>query len=353
MRAMKTFTSLMGIAFVTLAGCAVDQNGTGGGGAGTGSGGAGTGGGVAAGGAGGQAGATAVAGGRSGTGGRSSAGGSGGTGGLGVGGSGGASGKGGSTASTGGSGGNVADGGAADAVLLCDGVPPPDAGCPYLTPIWTCVPIDMGDVWMFTCPSPPPPDGGAAVDARGDGPRASEGGRRDGATDIANLDANTDAKACGKNPAEACRTSQDQCIPSSCGCSNGTWVCTADCGGGRNCTDSGTGKADASKAGVACGNTFCTPSEYCCSPTCGECAPQDVVCIAIACEPPSTWACNSDADCRVASDYCTGCDCRALGPGGTLATCPGTGVQCLTDPCTSKVARCIDSQCAVVSAISM
>ena len=36
------------------------------------------------------------------------------------------------------------------------------------------------------------------------------------------------------NPAEACRTA-NSCLPSSCKCSAGSWVCTKDCGGGRNC----------------------------------------------------------------------------------------------------------------------
>lgn len=40
----------------------------------------------------------------------------------------------------------------------------------------------------------------------------------------------------GENPSWACRTSTEDCIPSACGC-NGSdgWFCTADCGGGKNC----------------------------------------------------------------------------------------------------------------------
>ena len=347
MRAAKTLTSLMGIAFLGLAGCAVDQGGTS---KGTGTGGSGTGtGGAAGNGAGGQGGAPPATGGRNGSGGRTGGGGSVGTGGSGVGGSGGESGKGGST---GGSGGKLTDGGSADALLLCDGVPSPDAGCPYLTPTWSCVPINSGDVWMYTCPNPPPPDGGKVTDVRGDGPRAADADRRDGAADVANLDAGADAKTCGQNPAEACRSPQNQCIPSSCSCNNGIWACTADCVGGRDCPDAGPPKADASNAGIPCGNTFCTGSDYCCNANCGNCAPKGAACIAIACEPPSTWACNSDADCQISADYCTGCDCRALGPGGTVSTCPSGGVQCLMDPCASKVARCSAGQCVVASGVS-
>jgi hypothetical protein len=48
-------------------------------------------------------------------------------------------------------------------------------------------------------------------------------------------------------------------------------------------------------------------------------------------------------------DYCTGCDCRALGPGGALATCTGPGVRCLVAPCASKVARCLEGQCVAAA----
>jgi|GEM_PF-1826644 len=303
MRGTKTLTTLVGFALLGGAGCDVDRSGTSGGGPGTGGGGSGTGG-VAGSGAGGQAGGTAASGGRAGTGGQIGSGGGFGSGGLGVGGSGGPGGGGGSTGSSGGAGGGASDAGSADAVLLCDGVPPPDAGCPYLTPIWTCLPIDRGDIWMYTCPDPPLPDGGVAADARQDGARAPDGNRRDGAPDAANPDV-------------------------------------------------ATPKGDANNASIACGNTFCTGSDYCCNANCGTCAPRGAGCTAIACDPPSTWVCNSDADCRVEADYCTGCDCRVLGIGGTLATCTGPGVQCLLDPCTSKVALCSNGQCVVADTFSI
>jgi hypothetical protein len=38
------------------------------------------------------------------------------------------------------------------------------------------------------------------------------------------------------NPAEACRTSANACLPSTCKCSGGNWACTRDCGGGRTCS---------------------------------------------------------------------------------------------------------------------
>jgi hypothetical protein len=49
------------------------------------------------------------------------------------------------------------------------------------------------------------------------------------------------APACqGGNPAQRCRISSSDCLPSACGCDAGNWVCTADCGGGRLCPDGGS-----------------------------------------------------------------------------------------------------------------
>lgn len=58
-------------------------------------------------------------------------------------------------------------------------------------------------------------------------------------------------------------------------------------------------------------------------------------------------ACRSDADCRTFSDYCTGCDCRALSTTERDPVCPGPGVQCLIDPCDSKQAVCRAGQCQI------
>lgn len=58
-------------------------------------------------------------------------------------------------------------------------------------------------------------------------------------------------------------------------------------------------------------------------------------------------ACASDADCHAVSDYCTGCDCRALATGQTLPACPGPGVQCFADPCMNKSAVCVQGTCRI------
>jgi hypothetical protein len=60
-------------------------------------------------------------------------------------------------------------------------------------------------------------------------------------------------------------------------------------------------------------------------------------------------ACVTDADCRLVDDYCTGCDCRALGRTDPDPTCSGPGVQCLVAPCASKKPACQAGQCAAAS----
>lgn len=91
---------------------------------------------------------------------------------------------------------------------------------------------------------------------------------------------------------------------------------------------------------VACGDNVCAPGDVCCNPSCGICTPPDGVCIQIACEPPTTGGCTSDADCRTFSDYCTGCDCRALGTSEPDPFCDGPGVRCFADPCMNQTATC-------------
>lgn len=61
----------------------------------------------------------------------------------------------------------------------------------------------------------------------------------------------------------------------------------------------------------------------------------------------STGACQTNADCRAQADYCTGCDCVALGPGEVVRECAGPGVNCLVEPCGSKTARCVSGKCAM------
>jgi hypothetical protein len=291
---------------------------------------------AASGGTSGQAGATATTGG----GGAASAGKAGSTGS----GSGGISGGGGSSGAT------AIDGGAA--VQGCDANPQDiDVDCGYGTPIsWYCVRTNTGEVsWIVNCPVPPSDGGG--VDGMSDAGSDRPGDAIDASVDAPGPDATSDGKICtGPNPANQCRKSANDCVPSSCTCSNGTWMCTADCSAAKSlCPDAGADKADSGGASIPCGNTLCSAGQYCCNLNCSICAPTGGACIALACEPPSTWACASDSDCTLKDDYCTGCDCRALGPKGSLATCSGSGVQCLVAPCASKIARCLAGQCVAGS----
>jgi hypothetical protein len=64
---------------------------------------------------------------------------------------------------------------------------------------------------------------------------------------------------------------------------------------------------------------------------------------------PAPGACETDADCRTFSDYCTGCDCRALSSCQKDPVCPGPGVQCFVDPCRDQTASCVGGQCVLSS----
>jgi hypothetical protein len=61
--------------------------------------------------------------------------------------------------------------------------------------------------------------------------------------------------------------------------------------------------------------------------------------------PPGPIVCRSDQDCRLVADYCTGCDCRALGRGEPDPVCAGPGVQCFANPCLNQAAACVAGRC--------
>jgi hypothetical protein len=131
-----------------------------------------------------------------------------------------------------------------------------------------------------------------------------------------------------------CTTEAGVCNPPpGCNADAGT-VCPAVCYG--TCARSG--------GGVACGKAQCAAGQVCCNASCGICTPPGGVCTQQLCDET---ACRADSDCRLFSDYCTGCDCRALGVGAPDPTCPGPGVQCLIDPCDNKRAVCARGACAV------
>jgi hypothetical protein len=101
--------------------------------------------------------------------------------------------------------------------------------------------------------------------------------------------------------------------------------------------------------GVACGKAKCAGGQVCCNASCGICTPPGGVCTQQVCTDSAPGSCRTDADCRLFSDYCTGCDCRALPPGAPDPTCPGPGVQCFVNPCMGKIAVCKSGACAVAT----
>ena len=109
-------------------------------------------------------------------------------------------------------------------------------------------------------------------------------------------------------------------------------------------------------SGVACGTKTCAAGQICCNASCGICTPPDGVCTQQICSSPAdaagtppTTACQKDDDCRLFSDYCTGCDCRALGKTDKDPTCAGPGVRCLVDPCGNRMAICQAGKCTAVT----
>lgn len=63
--------------------------------------------------------------------------------------------------------------------------------------------------------------------------------------------------------------------------------------------------------------------------------------------PASSAVCQSDADCRVFSNYCGGCACTVLMQGDADPSCAGAEVQCLVDPCQGRRAVCTEGACTV------
>ena len=113
----------------------------------------------------------------------------------------------------------------------------------------------------------------------------------------------------------------------------------------------GTTGTTATAAGPACGPKTCLAGQVCCNPSCGICTPPDGVCTQQLCESADAaggaTACRQDGDCRLFSDYCTGCDCRALLKSDRDPVCTGPGVRCFADPCRDKTAACQKGACIV------
>jgi hypothetical protein len=102
-------------------------------------------------------------------------------------------------------------------------------------------------------------------------------------------------------------------------------------------------------AGAACGPKTCAAGTVCCNASCGICTPPGGACTQQVCSPPAN-RCKTDADCRKADDYCSGCNCKALSvcqpdPG----TCPNPAM-CFVEPCYNKEAFCNAGTCALRTA---
>lgn len=106
---------------------------------------------------------------------------------------------------------------------------------------------------------------------------------------------------------------------------------TAQCGAGEVCT---------TEDGVCNPPPGCTPGMICPAVCYGTCRPRVIL-------PPQPNRCRTDADCRTFSDYCTGCDCRALSICQQDPRCPTPGVQCFRDPCQGQEAFCRAGACAL------
>lgn len=114
----------------------------------------------------------------------------------------------------------------------------------------------------------------------------------------------------------------------------------------------GSGGA-AAEGGIPCGSRTCAAGQICCNASCGICTPPDGVCTQQLCDAPAGDSgntapgatCSQDSDCRLFSDYCTGCDCRALLKTDKAPACSGPGVRCLADPCQNRTAVCRDGKC--------
>lgn len=88
-----------------------------------------------------------------------------------------------------------------------------------------------------------------------------------------------------------------------------------------------------------------------CRTVCPKCRPNQP-CPAIACyldcRSNQPGSCQSDADCRLFDDYCTGCNCVALSTNQRDPTCSGPGVRCLVEPCSGHTATCVSGMCTVL-----
>lgn len=174
-------------------------------------------------------------------------------------------------------------------------------------------------------------------------PPAFDGGSTEGGA--------TDGPVCQfENPALGCRTSPQDCIPSSCACGEHGWACTADCGGGRFCGDAGADRASTPRerceatggapqaatcclatgdfpSGCSVGACSCAPGSshmvLVCSCPSGGCFLPERGCVIPACTPGADQTCNDEPVISSLRGHClSDLTCACL-PGFTVN--PATG----------------------------
>lgn len=179
----------------------------------------------------------------------------------------------------------------------CAGKPVIAIGCASGEPINECVLGANGECgWRVTCPA----------------------------------DAGGVSTCSGENPAQICRA-PGRCIPSGCSCDRniGTWGCTADCGGGRDCADGGQ------PSERLCAMSDCDPMRRPPSPICHDLA--DGFLGTTVCATSSDGRCEWISKCPDVTN-CTAQECGLPPPGPPPGPrCPGgRTAYCVRDAGTDK-----------------
>ncbi len=114
------------------------------------------------------------------------------------------------------------------------------------------------------------------------------------------------------------------------------------------CVDQEPVKSCYSSSDCQAGQT-CSVERGDCQPPagCGEGRVCPAVCTGVCETSAPAGACRTDADCRLESNYCGGCQCAALGPKQKGSVC-GNPVACFADPCQGLQAVCASGTCQAV-----
>jgi hypothetical protein len=142
-------------------------------------------------------------------------------------------------------------------------------------------------------------------------------------------------RSCGDNPAQVCRA-PGRCVPSNCVCdpNRGSWACTQDCGGGRDCLDGGTVMGPDPRCAFEqppAAGCQCRLNGWICSPCGDSCGMPPNVVPRCANGNVGSWTCSQGLaghcgwkeGCPAATD-CTAQECGTPPPVTTM--CPGGGV---------------------------